>query len=481
MAITKLVSTVWLGILRFVNCYPACFLVLSFAFLTPSFGQSRPLVDPKALKIRFEGDFDRFGNSFLGPDAALAYEVVRSKQASSVQWTMKWFDGNQTPAIPRSITFDFYAVDDFAACASLAPLSYKEFISDTGRKDDTPKLFDVSTYDHELIQGHCVASKLAIEVPASHTVAVNSSQITVTNGDRQRQFSKWSRYDALAALGINIASSGHDLWSRDGMTKSLDPLSDAELIRAIRASAPMRLAALRVLAHRVTQPVTRECWLAHSIPPRPVGPAVVQAILDKNTLSEANSELRLQGMRALATIRPATSHPQLVAQLISGLEQPIEDFRPPAEVARQNRVKSLLGAATSSEGQQTFRDKRHFEVAAALALASGDDVTNDLALRYEDYLRNQVLGSLADQPCTDELVAKSPYGAEVTIDLIRKVDSEKFAIPDIQRRIQSMAAIAAQNSPQMKSVIMERCNRTGGFLPNGEPKQAAAFCQITAH
>jgi hypothetical protein len=426
-----------------MNRNSACLVVLGLLFSAP--GISQPL--PETLKIRFEGGFQRRESSYWGTDAALAYEVVRSGKAQSVQWTMKWLDGDHTPVISRSVSYDLSAIDDFAACAALAPLSYLDIASDAVRPNGMPKLFDASTFDHELLQGHCVAAKAATEVPASHIVAIGTQDVTITHGDRRQQFSMRTQYDALAGLGIDIASSGHDLWSRDGMTRALDPLNDAELVRGIRASAAMRRAALRILANRAKETVSRGCLLAHATPLKPAGPTVVQAILDSESLAQGNSELRMQTMRALAAIKPEAGHPQLVTQLLSGLEQPIEDRRPPAEAERQKRVVSLLGkAAETSEGRPTFRDTRHFEVAAALALASGNDVTNALALRYEKDLTDRVLHDLANEPCTDELVAASPYGGKATIALIAKVGAEKSVIPLIQERIERMTAIALRNA-----------------------------------
>jgi hypothetical protein len=448
-------------------------------FQTPGFAQPAR-AESQSLRIRFEGNFQRFGNSYFGPAAALAYEAVRSQRPRRVQWTMKWLDGNQTPTVARSITFDLYTIEDFATCASLAPLSQDDFAPVNRRNYGTVRLFDVTNFDHEFIRGRCVAAKPAAESPASHIVKIDSASIVVVTGNQQRSFGTWARYEALAALDIGIASSGHDLWSRDGMARSLDPLSDADLVRGINASAAMRLAALRVLAERVKQPITRECRLVSATLLKPTGPAVVQAILDKNTLSQANSELRLQTMRALAASRPTTGQSRLSAQLLAGLELPIEDFRPPAEIARQERVQSLIGNTGTPEGRPAFQDNRHFEVAAALALLSGNEASKVLTTRLESHLKRLVLRSLADQPCTDALVANASFGADVTMELIKQVDGEKFAIPDIQRRIHAMARIAAHNSSQMRSWIRERCSRSEGFLPNGDRRQAAEFCRVSA-
>ena len=462
--------------MRFTRFERACIVALGIALPLPTLVAEA--AESKAVAIRFEGDFDRMGNSFYGPDSALAYEVVRSGQARSVQWTKKWLDANQTPAAPRAVTFDLYAIDSFTGCAALAALSYADIRSDALSLNKGPSLFDVSTFDHELVRGHCIAAKAAREIPASQVVKIDSSQITVTSGGLQGTFNRWQRYEALAQLGIDIVSSGHDLWSRDGMSRALDPVSDTDLVRAIHAGAPMRLAASRLLAERVKQPlISRECKLTHATMLKPTGTSVLRAMLDTDALSQPNSELRLQVMRGLASIRPTASDARLLPQLLSGLEQPGEDFRSPAEIVRQRRVATLTGAVTSTDGEQIYRDNRHFEIASALALLSGPEVANGLANHFEGYLRIGILRSLADQPCADELVANAPYGGDIVTELIRKVDSEKFAIPDIQRRIEAMATIAARKSPQLMSLIQARCGRKEGFLPNGEPAQAAAFCR----
>jgi hypothetical protein len=328
-----------------------------------------------------------------------------------------------------------------------------------------------------------VAAKQAKEGPATNIIRVNGTgKIVVVTGEREEETSAADDYKPLAALGIHLTDSGHDLWSRDGMTRSLDPLTDQDLVRAIHASPPLRLAALRILLQRIHQPFNRGCGLTHATVLKQTGPTVLQAVLNERALSEADSELRLETMRGLAAIRPPTSLPQLAEQLLFGLDQTIEDFRPPADLERQRRMEALIGkeAAAVSEGQKTFRDLRHFEVAAGLAVLAGKDVTEALAVRLEDYLKDRILRYPGEQPCTDELVANASYGADVIMALIRKVDTEAYAIPNVQLRIQNMAAIAAQNSVPLKAMLDERCASGGRFMPDGEPSQAWAFCRASA-
>jgi hypothetical protein len=254
------------------------------------------------------------------------------------------------------------------------------------------------------------------------------------------------------------------------------------LVRAIGASKSLQLASLRLLQNRHQERfTTRECGLTHSVLLKPTGAAVVHAILDSNVLSEGDSELRLQAMRALAAVRPATHHSELVKQLLSGLEKPIEDLRSLAELEWQRRVEAVIEkeVAAKPEGHETYRDPRHFEVAAGVALLSGHDVIEPLAVSFENYLKGQIRRSLNDQPCTNELVASSSYGPDVIMELVKQVDAERNALPIIQSRIQSMAAIAARNSPALKAMIAERCGRAEGFLPNGSRIQASDFCRVS--
>ncbi len=171
---------------------------------------------------------------------------------------------------------------------------------------------------------------------------------------------------------------------------------------------------------------------------QPTGPSVTKAILDTEVLSKAISGDRRQTMLALIAIAPATDHSRLLAQLVFGLERPLEDHRPPAEIARQQRVTALLGdIAAAPEGRPAYQSGQDFEFAAAVSLKAGNDVADGLAMHFETFLRQKVLTSLDDVPCSEELVANSSYGGSVVIELLNKVSHEKFIIPDIQLRILS--------------------------------------------
>lgn len=458
-------------------------LALSLIFATDGISQPSQSTEREGPSIRFEGYFERLGwGAHTGAAASMAYEIVRSHKVRSVQWTYKWLDGNSAPAIPRAITFDLYEINDFAVCASLQPLTSVEYTSDAARMDFSPKLFDVSNFDHELIQGRCVAAKQAKEIAASHIVLMGGiGKIVVVTGDREVDFPYNNHYAPLAALSITLTGSGYDLWSKDGMTRSLDPLTDAELVRAIKSSESLRRASLRILQNRHQERFdTRECAFARSPLLKPTGSDVVRAILDSKVLSEGDSQLRLQTMRALAAIRPASYHSELVEQLLSGLERPIEDSRSPAVLERQRRVETLIGKelAARPEGQAAYRNSLHFEAASAVALLAGKDVVEPLAAHFKNHLKDQI-GRSSYQPCTDELVASASYGSDIFMEIVKKVDALGIAIPAFYMRIESMAAIAAQNSPPIRAMIAARCSRAEGFYPNGSRAVSSAICRAS--
>jgi hypothetical protein len=268
-----------------------------------------------------------------------AYDAVMSGRFAVVETEIGWLEPEGAKYRPRSVVYRWSRAEG-AACAGVSRVGVGQgaavvHLSPEGR-------------EHDLARGLCARGEKVAQATATYALVKDPKdhlwrQVRERATDRVRAREERGDLDwPWRAFGLERAD--RSLWDRTGNHRRPDPVTEAELISALRGAETFRQAAVRVLEQRVG-PETGALSRSEPYDIQPTGVPVAAALLASGALGNPVGAERARAIRAAAAIPAAGA--TLAPAVVEALRLPVDPdpVSGPAQAQRQRMERVLPGSA----------------------------------------------------------------------------------------------------------------------------------------